>query len=554
SVPTSLVHDRYKSGEGYHVVPPPYIGTFMPLKPHLVFHDAPTASETVPKVLNVEPSTTKPNKDMSQTNRLFAPIIDDWVSDSEDAYEGERMPTQKASSFAQNSKLVKPPRTFVKLAEHPTQAKNLRKDNHKSRFISIAGIERLVLFVKVNHQNYARMTHPRSKKDVVPTAVLTRSRLVPLNAARPVTTVVPQTNVNHQRPPKHVVNMPHSSIRRPINRTPASKNSNFHQKVTTVKPKKGKQHRASCKTKPVCSVNQPLQRLHMDLFGPTVVKSLNKKSYCLVVTDDYSRVLVTKPHNKTPYELLLGRTPSIGFMRPFRCPVTILNTLHPLRKFDRKADEGFLVGYSVSSMAFRVFNSRTRIVQETLHINFLENQPNVAGNGLTWLFDIDTLTQSMNYQPVVAGNQPNHTVSIQGNFYARKVVKEVESAQQYMLLPLWSTGSKDPQNTDADAAFIDKENESEVQVSPRVRYISDEFEEFSVNSTNGVNAASTPVTVVRPNSPNSTNSFNAIDDEEDVGAEADFSNLETTPQTTSKARMVKEQGGLTQINDEDFHT
>nr|GFB40404.1 retrovirus-related Pol polyprotein from transposon TNT 1-94 [Tanacetum cinerariifolium] len=86
---------------------------------------------------------------------------------------------------------------------------------------------------------------------------------------------------------------------------------------------------------------------------------------------------------------------------------TILNTLDPLGKFDGKADEGFLVGYSVSSKAFIVFNSRTGIVQETLHINFLENQPNVVGSGPTWLFDIDTLTKSMNYQPVIAGNQPN---------------------------------------------------------------------------------------------------------------------------------------------------
>nr|GEZ10361.1 hypothetical protein [Tanacetum cinerariifolium] len=78
-----------------------------------------------------------------------------------------------------------------------------------------------------------------------------------------------------------------------------------------------------------------------------------------------------------------------------------------------KADEGVLVGYSVSSKAFRVFNSRTGIVQKTLHINFLENQPNVAGNGPTWLFDIDTLTQSMNYQAVVAGNQPNSSACIQ---------------------------------------------------------------------------------------------------------------------------------------------
>nr|GFC24919.1 ribonuclease H-like domain-containing protein [Tanacetum cinerariifolium] len=66
-----------------------------------------------------------------------------------------------------------------------------------------------------------------------------------------------------------------------------------------------------------------------------------------------NRVLVTKPHNKTPYELLHGRLPSIGFMRPFGCPVTILNTLDPLGKFKGNVDEGFLVGYYVCSKAFR---------------------------------------------------------------------------------------------------------------------------------------------------------------------------------------------------------
>ncbi|GJQ93497.1 ribonuclease H-like domain-containing protein [Tanacetum coccineum] len=78
------------------------------------------------------------------------------------------------------------------------------------------------------------------------------------------------------------------------------------------------------------------------------------------------RVLVTKPHNKT----LLGRKLALGFMRPFRCPVTILNTIDHLGKFDGKADEGFFVGYSINSKAFRVFNSRTRIVEENLHVQF----------------------------------------------------------------------------------------------------------------------------------------------------------------------------------------
>ncbi|GJX79398.1 ribonuclease H-like domain-containing protein [Tanacetum coccineum] len=92
-----------------------------------------------------------------------------------------------------------------------------------------------------------------------------------------------------------------------------------------------------------------------------------------------NRVLVIKPHNKTPYELFLGRKPDLSFMRPFGCPVTILNTIDHLGKFDGKADEGFFVGYSTNSKAFRVFNSRTRIVEENLHVQFSENTSNIEG-------------------------------------------------------------------------------------------------------------------------------------------------------------------------------
>nr|GEZ74533.1 hypothetical protein [Tanacetum cinerariifolium] len=252
----------------------------------------------------------------------------------------------------------------------------------------------------------------------------------------------------------------------------------FTNDLTCVACKKGKQHRASCKSKTVSSVNQPLFRLHMDLFGSTFVKSLSKKSYCLIVTDDYSRfswvfflatkdetatvlktfivglenllslknrtlieaartlladsllpipfwaevvntacyvqnrVLVTKPHAKTPYELLHGRSPSIGFMRPFGCPVTILNTLDPLGKFQGKVDEGFLVGYSVCSKAFRVFNSRTRIVHETLH--------------------------TMNYHPVLAENQSNPTAGFQDTETA-----DEEGTQSYVLFPVLYDGFGD---------------------------------------------------------------------------------------------------------------
>nr|GEU81515.1 retrovirus-related Pol polyprotein from transposon TNT 1-94 [Tanacetum cinerariifolium] len=105
------------------------------------------------------------------------------------------------------------------------------------------------------------------------------------------------------------------------------------------------------------------------------VKAEAVKTACYV----QNRVLVVKPHNKIPYELLHGRTPTLSFMRPFGCPVTIPNTIDHLGKFNGKVDEGFFVGYSLNSKAFRVFNSRTKIVEENLHIRFSESTPNVLG-------------------------------------------------------------------------------------------------------------------------------------------------------------------------------
>ncbi|GKF99246.1 retrovirus-related pol polyprotein from transposon TNT 1-94, partial [Tanacetum coccineum] len=95
---------------------------------------------------------------------------------------------------------------------------------------------------------------------------------------------------------------------------------------------------------------------------------------------------------------------ALSFTRPFGCLVTILNTIDHLGKFDGKADEGFFVGYSTNSKAFRVFNSRTRIVEENMHVQFSENTSNIAGSGPNWIFDIDALTKSIYYKLVVAGN------------------------------------------------------------------------------------------------------------------------------------------------------
>ncbi|GJS78285.1 putative ribonuclease H-like domain-containing protein [Tanacetum coccineum] len=134
---------------------------------------------------------------------------------------------------------------------------------------------------------------------------------------------------------------------------------------------------------------------------------------CLLVKTSYEKLKCgtggkkTKPQNKTPYELLFGHKPILSYIRPFGCHVTILNTLSPLGKFDGKSDEGFLVGYSVNSKAFRVYNLVTKRVEVNLHVNFLEEKPNVQGIGHRWMFDLDYLTDSMNYIPVSLQNQAN---------------------------------------------------------------------------------------------------------------------------------------------------
>nr|GEX25616.1 ribonuclease H-like domain-containing protein [Tanacetum cinerariifolium] len=178
-------NDRYKTGEGYHAISPPYTRTFMPPKRDLVFNDAPTASESVANVVNVESSINNRSKDMSKTVRPDAHIIEDWISDSEDETEIESVPKQKEPSFVPTSEDVK------------THMESIKQMVQKPVWNSA---------MRVHHQHSVRMTHPHSNRNVVPTIVLTRSRLVSLNAARLVPTVVPQSIMKNPRPVKHVVN------------------------------------------------------------------------------------------------------------------------------------------------------------------------------------------------------------------------------------------------------------------------------------------------------------------------------------------------------------
>nr|GEX89038.1 ribonuclease H-like domain-containing protein [Tanacetum cinerariifolium] len=403
----SQLNDRYKSSEGYHVVLSPYTGTFMPPKPDLIFNDAPNASESVDNVVNVESSSHKPSKDMPKILR-----------------------------------------ESVKKVKHPKQAENLRTDNQKSRGHKNSW-NRKACFVckslnhlikdcdfyekqmvqkpmwnhamRVNHHNSVRMTHPHSNRNFVPIAVLTRSRLVSLNAARPVSTAVPQSTVKSPRPGKHVVNKAHSPINRPIKNTPATKHSNFNKQVTTVKVNKvndvqgtkgnAKKSSANWVWKPKCTVLNHVSRL--------TSASMTLKQF------DYTDAL--------------GR----------------------------------------SNKAFRVFNSRTKIVQETLHINFLENKPNVARSEPQWLFDIDTLTKFMNYQPVNTDDDVADVV-----FDVKKNENEV-----YV-----SPSRSDKAKKHNDKAKRADKGKSRVDLSPGVRDLRAKFKEFSSNNTNRVNAVSTPVT------------------------------------------------------------
>nr|GEU78276.1 retrovirus-related Pol polyprotein from transposon TNT 1-94 [Tanacetum cinerariifolium] len=252
-----------------------------------------------------------------------------------------------------------------------------------------------------------------------------------------------------------------------------------------------------------------------------------------------NRVLVTKPHNKKPYELIIGRPPSISFMRPFGCLVTILITLDPLGKFDGKAKKGFLVGYSVTSKAFRVFNTQTKKVKENLDVNFLENKPNVTGQGPNWLFDIGSLANSMNYQPVTAGNQANKNAShqevngdtgLKKNVDVRHTEQEKVSTQQYIVSPLWSSiylsykssDDKAGDNTADDATGKEKHTINTASASrtfiPPHDPLMPELEDTTEIQTTGIFGNAYDEDDLE------TNNHSYAD--ESVGAEADFNNME----------------------------
>nr|GEX33132.1 hypothetical protein [Tanacetum cinerariifolium] len=260
SLPPSPIYDRYQSGNGHHVVPPSYTGTFMPSKPDLVFHNAPNDDETVHTAFNVELSPTKPDNDLSHTHRPSAPIIEDWVSNSED--ESETNVSQNIPSFVQPTEQVKSLRPSVQHVETTIPATNPKTASSKPKSKGTSRNRKACFMCKSlthlikdcdyhekkmaqptarnhaqrgNHKPSACMTLLNPQRHVVLTTVLTQSKLVHITAVRPVTTVVPKFIVTRPRQANTIVTKPHLPPRRHINHSPTPTASTFPLKVTAVK-------------------------------------------------------------------------------------------------------------------------------------------------------------------------------------------------------------------------------------------------------------------------------------------------------------------------------
>ncbi|GJW56777.1 putative ribonuclease H-like domain-containing protein [Tanacetum coccineum] len=484
-------NNKSKSDKGYHAVPPPFTWNFIPFKHDLTFMDEIVESENIDVITVVTPSNVKNiSGNPQQKEYKEKGVIDSgcsrhmtgnkcYLTEYEDYDDGFVFFGDGKGRLSGKGKIKTGTLDFDNILD---ESQVLLRVSRKDNIYSV------------------------DLKSIVPTKGLTCL----FDKA-----TIDESNLWHRRLGHINFKNMNKLLRGNLVRGLPSKI--FKNDHSCVACQKGKQHKASCKAKLVNLISKPLHMLHMDLFSLINLKSLMKKSYCLVVTDDFSRfywvfffvtkdetsgilktfitevenqldykvkvirsdngtefknsvmnqfcemkgikressvaktpqqngvaermnrtlikaartmVLVIKPHNKTSYELIRGRTPLIDFMKPFGCPVTILNTRDHLGKFDRKADEGFFVRYYVVSKATRVFNKRTRIVEKTLNIRFLENTPNEIGNGPDWLFDVDSLTISMNYVLVVTGNQTNGIARARDNIVTGPKDSEEDSGMK----------------------------------------------------------------------------------------------------------------------------
>nr|GEV19957.1 ribonuclease H-like domain-containing protein [Tanacetum cinerariifolium] len=540
SLPHIPIYDRYQSCNGYHAVPPPYTRTFMPPKPDLVFNNAPNDVETDHPAFNVK------LKDESKTTT-----------------------PQNVSSFVQPTEQVKSPRLSIQ---------------HVETFIPTATSKTAIPKPTSNGKRRNR------NACFVCKTVLTQSKLVSVNTIRPISTDVPKISVTRPRQAKTIITKSKSPPRRHVNRSPSPKASSFPPKVIAVKAPMVNAAQGTCPIYLILrsSMVDMLPLVETQKVVRFLEKMCDKKNSvlftdakCLVLSPEFklldeNQVLLRVPREKNMYNVNLKNIVPSGDLTCLFAKATLdeSNLLHKRLghinfktmtkflkgKFDGKVDEGFLVRYFVSSKAFGVFNSRIRIVQETLHAinitlvqvikdNYLmqkKQKKKVSNNMCIFLFGLlvlQILKTLMEMMPLV-----------EPKFDEKKPESEVNV----------SLSSSAQSKKHDDKTKREAKGKSPVEYFTEYRILSAEFEDFSDNNINKDNAAGTLVPAVGQISPNNTNTFsdagpsNATaspthgkslckdtsqlsndpnmpeledtysDDEDDVGAEADFNNLDTT--------------------------
>nr|GEV27175.1 ribonuclease H-like domain-containing protein [Tanacetum cinerariifolium] len=246
---------KSKSDKGYHAVPSPYTGNYIPPKPDLMFIDEQVKSESVDVASNVTSSDVKTvmpkhesvdvkNKGVYNTvetksvrkNSFSPPIIEDWISDDESKAAREKVekvetPKQhkhypRGNQRNWNNLMSQRLRSNFKVINKACYVcgsfEHLQYDCDKRVVRPVWNNSR-----RVNHKNSAnKLTHPHPKRNFVPRAVLMTSGQVSLNTRQ---------TVNSAKPVSNFINRAHSTVRRPFNQRTAFKNRNINQKVNVVK-------------------------------------------------------------------------------------------------------------------------------------------------------------------------------------------------------------------------------------------------------------------------------------------------------------------------------
>ncbi|GJY31493.1 putative ribonuclease H-like domain-containing protein [Tanacetum coccineum] len=304
-VEDSHVHDRFANVEGMHTVPPQMTRNYMPSGPDREIDNSMfTYGPKQYKTSESDTQTIEPNVVSQPKVWPDAPIIEEYESDSDDEYENlQRALKNKGIVDSGCSRHMTRNKAYLLNIKTIMVALLLLEDFNlfsvsqmcdKKNKVLFTDTECLVLYsdFKLPDENQVLLRIPRYNnmysfniENIVPSGGL---------ACLIATTTIDESNKWHRR--LGHVNFKNLNKLVKGNLVRGLPSKIFQNDHTCVACQKGKQHKASCKAKSVSSISQPLQLLHMDLFGPTSIRSINHKTYCLFITDDFSRI-----HSKTKH-------------------------------------------------------------------------------------------------------------------------------------------------------------------------------------------------------------------------------------------------------------